>query len=263
MQTVVVSAGALLMLALPARAVVRLRRRGRPQAAPASRLLLAALAAGVTLAALPALDGYADSLLAAHMLQHVLIGDLVPLLLVLAVRGPVRAHLLPAPLVRAARRLRLHRLLGVAVRPAPALALWAVSLAVWHVPAAYDRALADERLHAFEHGCFFVAGLVVWSALLGRRLRGWRRVGYALSLLAASSVLANVLVLSYRPLYPSYEGPEARPLALSPLSDQDLAAVTMMLEQLATLGTFAALAARRELAGAAGVEPPRRHPLAA
>ncbi|HET7647271.1 MAG TPA: cytochrome c oxidase assembly protein [Gaiellaceae bacterium] len=254
------------MIALPARAVIRLCRRGRSDLAPTNRLGLALLAAATTLAALLALDEYADSLLAAHMLQHMLIGDLVPLLLVLAVRGPVHAHLMPAPVVRAARRLRLHRLFGFVTRPGPAFVVWAGSLAVWHVPAVYDDALADEHLHALEHACFLVGGLLVWSVLLDparrRLLPGWRRVGYAVALLAASGVLANVLVLSYRPLYPAYDEAAARPLALTPLHDQDLAALVMMLEQLVTLGTFAAFAARSELRRPAPAPPVGRHPLA-
>ncbi|HET8529333.1 MAG TPA: cytochrome c oxidase assembly protein [Gaiellaceae bacterium] len=233
----IVVAGAA-MLALPLRAVVRLRRRGRPDLAPWSRVALAAVAAAVWLGALTALDEPADSLLSMHMLQHLLIGDLVPLLLLLAVRGPLVVHLLPT---RAAQRLT--RLL---VRPSVAYACWAVATAVWHVPALYDDALANERLHAFEHGTFFFGGLLVWAVLLdpARRglLPGWRRVGYALALLASAGILGNVLVLSYRPLYPAYDN----------LRDQDLAGLLMMVEQALTLGGIALVTARRELR--------RRHP---
>ena len=266
MQVAAIALAALAMAALPGRAVLRLRRRGRADLAPWSRVALAAAAAAAMLVALLALDGWADSLLAAHMLQHMLIGDVVPLLLVLAVRGPVRVHLLPPPVVRAARRVGLDRLAAAATRPAPAFALWALALASWHVPAAYDAALGNERLHAFEHATFLAAGLLVWSALLdpARRglLAGWRRFGYALALLAASGILANTLVLSYRPLYPFYAKPEERPLALSPLQDQDLAALVMMLEQLATVGTLAVLVARRELRRPAPAPVGERHPLA-
>ena len=264
MQAVSIVSLAIAMIVFPAGAAARLRRRGRADLAPRRRIALAAVAAAVTLAALLGLDGLADSMLAGHMLQHVLIGDVVPLLLVLSVRGPLLVHLLPRRTVRPARRLRLHRMVGFATRPLPAFAFWAASLGIWHIPAAYDLALESEPLHAFEHATFLVAGLLVWSVLLdpARRggLPGWRRFGYAIALLAASGALANTLVLSYRPLYPAYAGPD-RPYALSPVRDQDLAALAMMVEQLATLGTFALLTARR-LSSASAAPAPRRHPLA-
>jgi len=257
---------ALAMLVLPARAVVRLRRRGRPDLAPWSRLVLAALAAGITPLALLTLDEAADSMLAAHMLQHMLIGDLVPLLLVLAVRGPLVVQLVPPRAVRALRRIGAHRLLALATRPAVAFVVWSAALALWHIPAAYDLALENERLHAFEHGTFLFSGLLIWAALLDparrRSLPGWRRFGYAVALLAVSGALANVLILSYRPLYPAYAEPGAR-FGLSPVRDQDLAALVMMAEQFGTIGTFALLTARRRLLAPTGDAVPTRHPLAA
>ena len=44
-----------------------------------------------------------------------------------------------------------------------------------------------------------------------------------------------------RPLYPSYAEQPDRLLGLSPLEDQRLAGLVMMVEQLLTLGTFVAL----------------------
>lgn len=258
MQTLLIVAAAAAMVALPARAALRTGRRGR--------IPFALAAAGTTLLALLLLDRWADSLLAAHMLQHVLIGDAVPLLLVLSVRGASVAELLPSWAAAAAARVGLPRAVAAATRPFPAFAVWSLSLAIWHVPSVYDRALADERLHALEHGSFAVAGVLVWSVLLDpaarRLLVGWQRFGYALALLAAGGALANVLVLSYRPLYPAYAVPAARPLALSPLQDQDLAALAMTLEQLTTVGAFAVLVAGRELRRAPVVRPAARHPLA-
>lgn len=233
--------------------------------APWTRVAFAALAGSVAVVAALALDPAADSLLAAHMLQHMLIGDVVPLLLVLAVRGPVCFRIVPVPLVRRLRRLGAGRLLGFATRPLPALAFWAGTFAIWHVPAMYDQALGSAQLHAFEHATFALAGVLVWTVLLdpaGRGLLpGWGRFGYALALLAASGLLANTLILAYRPLYPHYAAQASRPFGLSPIGDQDLAGMVMMLEQLATLGTFALLVARRQVLVQAA-DRPQRHPLA-
>ena len=156
-------------------------------------------------------------------------------------------------------------MLACATRPAVAFLVWASALAIWHIPACYDRALESEPLHALEHMTFMVGGLLVWTVLLdpARRgtLAGWRRFGYALALLAASGILANALILSYRPLYPSYAHSVKRSFGLTAVGDQDLAGLVMMLEQLATVGTVAVLSARRELR-APSVDQPARHPLA-
>jgi cytochrome c oxidase assembly factor CtaG len=199
-------------------------------------LLVAASAIGI--GGLVALDEPADELLSVHMLQHMLIGDLAPLLALLAVRGTILGRALAA------------------VRPAPALLVWGAALAVWHVPSLYDAALENEQLHMFEHATFAVAGLLVWAVLLDvarrGRLPGWRGFGYAIVLLAASMILSNVLVLSYRPLYPAY----------GDLRDQNLAALVMMVEQFLTLGTFAVLRARA-LLREQEIAPARPHELAA
>ena len=240
---------------------------------PLSETAVVVLAAGVTVAAVRRLGGsawlavaaacvgvfallgppdrLADDALSAHMLQHVLLGDLAPLLLVLSLRGADLA--------------RLVRLAGPLLHPLVALAGWAAVTGLWHVPALYDLALAHEPVHAFEHGCFAGAGLLVWVALLDParrgRLAGWRRFGFAIALLAGAQILGNVLILE-GPLYGGYAHAD-RPFGLSAVGDQDAAAVVMMVEQLLTVGTFAFVTARRLLAhtpeptaGAA------RHPLA-
>src|SRR5262245_48068955 len=146
-----IEAAALAVLVLPPGAVLRLLRRGRPELAQWSGVPCALLAAELTIFALIHLDGTADELRAGHVLQLVVIGDVVPLLLVLAVRGPLLFHLFPVPVLRAARRLGPQHLIGFATRPLPAFCIWAVALAAWHVPALYDRAPENDRLHAFEH----------------------------------------------------------------------------------------------------------------
>src|SRR5439155_1483305 len=52
------------------------------------------------------------------------------------------------------------------LRPPVAFALWAVNLAVWHVPWLYDLALQHAALHDLEHLCWVVAGLLVWTLLV-------------------------------------------------------------------------------------------------
>ena len=58
---------------------------------------------------------------------------------------------------------------------------------------------------------------------------------------ACGQVLTDVLVFTFTPLYPAYRGA----YGLSALTDQQLAGVVMMVEQLLTLGTLAFAAASR------------------
>lgn len=251
-------------LALFGRAFGRLRERGRRDHAGWSRALLFLAAVGIAAAALISpLDRIAETrLLSAHMLQHVLIGDLVPVLLLLAVRGPLLFFLLP---VWALRRLRRLHPLGVLLRPSAAFVVWAAFLAVWHVPSVYDATLESTPLHDLEHVCFVLGGLLVWTQLIDPTRRGAlstnAKLGYALLLFVSSQALANVLVLSYRPLYPVYAAVASRPFGLTAVGDQDAAGLVMMLEQFATLGAFALITLRARFRQAVVVGP-ERHPFA-
>ena len=234
-----------------AQAVVRLRRRGRVDLAGWDRIGLFAAGLGVSVFALVGpLDRIADDkLLSAHMSQHVLIGDLGPALMVTALRGPLLVFLLPAPLLAPlARSARVRTLLGTLLRPRVAFSLWATNLAIWHVPYIYDAALAHETLHDFEHLCWTFCGILVWTLLVDpgshRRLSVGGRVALAAALFAAGQILTDVLVFSFTALYPTYKGA----YGISAVTDQQLAGIVMMVEQLATLATCVALLLR-----------PRRH----
>ena len=230
-----------------AQAVVRLRRRGRPDLAGWDRIVLFALGLGVTLFALIGpLDNLADEkLLSAHMAQHVLIGDLGPALMIVAVRGPLLVFLLPAPvLVPIARNTHVRAALGTLLRPRVAFGLWAANLAFWHIPYMYDLALEHQNLHDFEHLCWMVCGVLVWTLLIDpgshKRLTIGGRIVLAAAMFAAGTILADVLVFTFTPLYPWYHGADG----ISAITDQKLAGIVMMVEQLLTLGVAVALLLR-------------------
>jgi cytochrome c oxidase assembly factor CtaG len=225
-------------------ALVRLRRRGRPDLAGWDRVVLFAAGLGVSLfAVVGPLDRLADDkLLSAHMAQHVLIGDLGPALMITALRGPLLVFFLPAAvLAPLARSGRVRAVVGTLLRPRVAFALWAANLAIWHVPYLYDLALRHQGLHDFEHLCWAFTGVLVWILLVDpgshKRLTVGGRVALAASMFAAGQILTDVLVFSFTPLYPAYHGA----YGISALTDQQLAGIVMMVEQLATLGTCVAL----------------------
>jgi putative membrane protein len=242
-----VLAGALLALVLYAQGFVRLRRRGRRDHAPTWRAV--AFGSGIillVLALVSPLDVIGEQyLLSAHMLQHVLIGDAAVALIWLGLSGPLLFFFLPRPaLSQIARARPLRGLLAFLVRPGVALGFWCLVIAVWHIPAIYDAALTNRALHDVEHVCFVLAGVLVWYQLLGvarhGRLGRAGRLAYALSLFIAGQILALVLIFSFEPLYPAYADQPERLLDLSPVADQRLAGLVMMVEQTITLGTLAA-----------------------
>jgi putative membrane protein len=228
-------------------AVVRLRRRGRPDLAGWDRVALFGSGLGVTLFALIGpLDTLADEkLLSAHMTQHVLIGDLGPALMITALRGPLLVFFLPAAvLAPLARNRGVRTVLGTLLTPRVAFSLWALNLAIWHVPYVYDLALAHQNLHNFEHVCWMFCGILVWTLLVDpgshRRLTVGGRVALAASMFAAGMILSDVLVFTFTPLYPWYHGA----YGISALLDQQLAGIVMTVEQLLTLGVCVALLLR-------------------
>jgi putative membrane protein len=239
--------------ALFLQAFLRLRARGRNDHAGWSRLVLFALGlAAAVLALVSPIDSIGeDDLLSVHMVQHVLLGDLAVALMVVALRGPLLFFLLPAPVLGPlARAAALRRALATLTGARVAFALWAANLAVWHVPALYDAALTRPALHDFEHACWLVAGLLVWLPLVDpaghRRLTTGGRLALAAAMFAAGQALSDVLVFSFHPFYPAYSGA----YGVSAMTDQRLAGVAMMAEQLLTLGTLAIVLLRPRLRGA-------------
>ena len=236
-----VLAAAVLGAALFGQGWLRLRRRGRPDHASWSRIALFAGGLGVALAGLVTpIDSLGEhELLSMHMLQHVLIGDVAPALMITAVRGPLLVFLLPASVLAPIARNRVVRAaLSTLLRPRVAFALWAANLALWHIPSFYDAALRHPLLHDVEHACWLLAGLLVWTLLVDpgshRRLTVGGRVALAAALFACGQVLTDVLVFSFQSLYPIYLGA----YGLSPVTDQQLAGVAMMVDQLLTLGVL-------------------------
>jgi cytochrome c oxidase assembly factor CtaG len=93
-------------------------------------------------------------------------------------------------------------------------------------------------LHDVEHVSWMLGGLLVWTLLVDpgshRRLTTGGRVALAAAMFGAGQILTDVLVFTFRPLYPIYHGA----YGFSAMTDQKLAGVVMMVEQLLTLGAL-------------------------
>jgi cytochrome c oxidase assembly factor CtaG len=172
-----------------------------------------------------------DELVLAHMGEHLLIGDVASLLLVL---GLTRSLLQPILAVRAFNRLQ------VLTHPALAFPLWAVNLFFWHVPAIYQDAYGMAPLHALEHTTFLFFGCLMWMPIFGPLPKpqwfgaGWK-VAYVIAVRFTGAILGNVLMWAGTVLYPIY-APGEHYWGISPIADQSTAGTIMMVE-----GTFLAL----------------------
>jgi putative membrane protein len=135
-----------------------------------------------------------------HMVQHLMVGDIGPLFVVLGLSGAILRPLLAAPGIG---RLR------VLAHPLVALPLWAANLFGWHLAGPYQDALRHDALHALEHVSFFTTGALMWAAVIqplpGPRWfgTGWRAL-YVLVVRVLGAVLASVFIWSDRVFYPWY-----------------------------------------------------------
>ena len=213
-------------------ATMRSRRTGPSP----ERKRIVAFYAGLTVAALAVmspLHALAETLLSAHMVQHVvLIVVAAPLLAYSRPGLPIMLGL-PAPLQRALRGdpvLRASRIIRRAIANAPAVwVLGAAALWVWHLPGPYDWALRNELGHRLEHFSFVATALFYWAVVVPRRARLTRHAS-AIALTFAtglqSAALGAILAFATQPLYPTHAD-RAVAWGLSPLTDQQLAGVIM------------------------------------
>jgi cytochrome c oxidase assembly factor CtaG len=171
------------------------------------------------------LGDLSEKLLVAHMVEHLLIGDIAALLIVLGLTGPMIAPLL---------RIGLFNRLRVLSHPLVALPLWAIDLYAWHIPFFYQAALRDQYVHALEHACFLGAGIAMWMALLGPLPKpawfgNFARLGYIVGVRLIEAILGNIFLWSHTVFYPYYRVFEA-PYGIGPLQDQIDAGAVMMVE---------------------------------
>jgi putative membrane protein len=166
----------------------------------------------------------AEERFSAHMAEHLLIADIGSLLLVLGLTGPLMAPLLRNPILGPLRHL---------AHPVAALLIWAVDLAVWHVPGPHEAAVNHDGVHALQHILFIACGVNMWMALLGPLPKpAWfgnlARLGYILVVRLYGTILANIFVWSDKPIYDVYVGG---------VNDQVIAGSIMMVEgSVLTLG---------------------------
>jgi putative membrane protein len=185
-------------------------------------------------AALTSLGGAAQELLYVHMIEHLLLGDIAALLIVLGLSGPMLVPVL---------RIRFFDRLRALSHPAVAFPLWAVDLYVWHLPSLYQAALRHSSVHALEHAMFLGLGINMWMCLFGplptpKWFGNLGKLLYIVAVRLTGTVLGNIFLWSGTVFYPFYLHGDAV-YHISPLADQNLAGAIMMVEEsILTLGLF-------------------------
>lgn len=179
------------------------------------------------------LDALADQLFFGHMIQHMLLLDIVP---ILAILGLTKVIL--RPVTRAVTDL--ERRAGVLAHPAFAVVLYVLVIWAWHVPAAYDFAVDHPTVHVLEHISFVLAGSLYWWHLLSPirarlRLDGMGPVIYMASTKLCVGALGMGLAFAPSALYPYYVH-HARVWGISAISDQSIAGLVMAVEQSIVMG---------------------------
>jgi putative membrane protein len=208
-------------------------------------------AAGIltlAVALLSPLDAIGDRwLLSAHMLQHTLLSDIAPALLVLGLRSPVLPLGLTRPALRAvAPGGRSGKVLARITSPWVAIPLWAIATWVWAIPTIFDFAAQHPVVHAFEHATLFYTGLALWWLIVDplprARLRpgGQRLALLGFSRLASAAVCLPLTWLT-RTEYPLYAN-APRAFGLSAINDQHVAGAGMCFLEFLVFGiAFAAV----------------------
>jgi putative membrane protein len=246
-----VLAGCLLSLALFFQGFFRLRRRGRSEYAGWDRAVLFVVAVALVYLALASpLEGVADDdLLSAHMLEHLLLGDLAIAIAILALRGPLVFFFLPPTILTPlARSPRLRRFLHWLTGPWVALAIWTASMWIWHIPRFYDYAAAHPVVHELQHVSFIVGGILVWNLLIDPARTGRLSVPGRIALAFAVFMLGDIVmaaILYGAFTYPRYDDQVHRLFGISPDTDRRAAALLMLTEQTLTLGICVAVMVRQ------------------
>jgi putative membrane protein len=212
-------------------------RRTRPETLPAWRLLsfLAGLVA-IFVAVSSPLDTYSETLLFMHMAQHFVLMSVAPPLIVLGCPFVPTLRGLPRSIVRRIggplfRSSAVHRAQELFSRLPFAWLAMNLTYVGWHIPRAYEFALASEAWHDLEHFCFFTTSILFWWPIVQpwpsqRRFNSWMIIPYLLTSDLVNTGLSAFLCFSGRLLYPSY-ALVYRPFGLDALKDQIAAGAFM------------------------------------
>lgn len=128
-------------------------------------------------------------------------------------------------------RHSVHRAFQRLANPFVAVAIYVVTIAVWHIPSLFDLAQGRTLMHDLQHVMFLTTALLYWWPVV-HPTGGRRRLSYALAVpyllppFLEGMLLGALITLSSEPLYDTYIDTQGI-WGLSTLEDQQLAGLIM------------------------------------
>ena len=162
-------------------------------------------------------------LFSAHMVQHLLLTMLVPPLGIVGVPGWMLRPLIQRPLIGTiAKKL---------TRPAVCFVVFNLTIALWHLPALYNAAMANHNIHIVEHLMFMATAVMMWWPLTSQlpelpRLSYPGQMLYSFLMTLPMSIVAVYITMADHILYPAYSS-AIRISSLTPADDQLLGGLIM------------------------------------
>ncbi|HEY9773490.1 MAG TPA: cytochrome c oxidase assembly protein [Planktothrix sp.] len=156
-----------------------------------------------------------DYLFSAHMVQHMMLGMVAPVLLVAGIPESMARAWLKVPLLA-----RLEKILG---NPWLAVILANATFWIWHLPALYNLTLENETVHVIEHMMLMITGTMLWwpvfKPIAEGRLKPMAAIVYMFVAAIPSTALGIIFTMADTPYYSGYAHP-----------DDDLGALRMIRE---------------------------------
>ena len=162
-------------------------------------------------------------LFTAHMVQHLLLAMGVAPLMIMGTPGWMLRPLMRAPTIAAIGR-RLSN-------PIMCFAIFNLVLIAWHLPPAYNYAMAHHAVHITQHLLLLVASVIMWWPVLSPmpelpRLAYPGQMLYLFLMTIPMSLISVSIAYASSILYPIYAS-APRVIRLSPMEDQMLGGLTM------------------------------------
>ncbi|MDO9410751.1 cytochrome c oxidase assembly protein [Patulibacter sp.] len=179
------------------------------------------------------IDGLGDYLLVMHMVQHLLLLDVFPLLLLFGLN-----RVIMRPITR--RVQWIEQRIGFLATPWFGLVGYTLGMWIWHVPALYNAASEHTTVHLLEHMTFTAVGFLYWWHLLrpipGRdRMTAMGPMAYMGVTKVTVGLLGMALTFAPKALYDFYSD-QPTYWGLSAVADQGMAGALMATEQVLIMG---------------------------
>ncbi len=173
--------------------VLRLRRRGRIWSPWRTASFVAGMAI-VVVAVQSGLAAYDDSVFEIHVVQHLLLMNVAPILLVLGAPVTLALQASSRPSQQGLLKIIHHPIFETLTHPIFVVSLANLTMLVFFLSPIYRISLEHPLFHDYTHLHFLVSGYVFWSVVIGLDPSRWRLSYPAKLAMLAVSVPVNVIL---------------------------------------------------------------------